>query len=212
MNIQFLMAPNLRGLEEFIQTLNVTHEALLEAATAGLSLLSIEIIEKSLELIPYDTGAAASTAYVGEARIIGSTVTIYVGYGSGSVTNPKTGKAVDNYIVELHENWNMKHKPGKSAKFLEIPYMWITRARMIPYLQDFLSAVLLGTPRSASLAKSLWRRRSAVTQSQAAEGYTGIESFAGVMRPRRGKKRRQTRKAPGYANAPAGSRLPSKLK
>jgi len=74
-------------------------------AEAALALL------ESKELVPVDTSALKQSGNLKPLRVEGKAVEVVIGYGG--VAAP--------YAVEVHENLEARHKPGKSAKFLEIP-------------------------------------------------------------------------------------------
>jgi len=66
---------------------------------------------ESKELVPVDTSALKQSGNLKPMRVEGNAVEVVIGYGG--VAAP--------YAVEVHENLEARHKPGKSAKFLEIP-------------------------------------------------------------------------------------------
>ncbi len=74
-------------------------------AEAALALLD------SKEIVPVDTSALKQSGNLKPLRVEGKAVEVVIGYGG--VAAP--------YAVEVHENLEARHKPGKSAKFLEIP-------------------------------------------------------------------------------------------
>jgi len=74
-------------------------------AEAALALL------ESKELVPVDTSALKQSGNLKPLSVQGSSVEVVIGYGG--VAAP--------YAVEVHENLESRHQPGKSAKFLEIP-------------------------------------------------------------------------------------------
>ena len=74
-------------------------------AEAALALL------ESKELVPVDTSALKQSGNLRPISVQGNAVEVVIGYGG--VAAP--------YAVEVHENLEARHKPGKSAKFLEIP-------------------------------------------------------------------------------------------
>lgn len=74
-------------------------------AEAALALL------ESKELVPVDTSALKQSGNLKPLSVQGNAVEVVIGYGG--VAAP--------YAVEVHENLEARHKPGKSAKFLEIP-------------------------------------------------------------------------------------------
>lgn len=87
------------------------------AAASGLFELGNDILRRSDELIPVDTGTAKGSGRVmfspgaGGPRVV-------VGYGYGEKTNPKTGEPAIGYVIPLHERVEVPHETGQ-AKFLE---------------------------------------------------------------------------------------------
>jgi len=82
-------------------------QAMGQAILAEASLALLE----SKELVPVDTSALKQSGNLKPLRVEGKSVEVVIGYGG--VAAP--------YAVEVHENLEARHKPGKSAKFLEIP-------------------------------------------------------------------------------------------
>jgi ribosomal protein L25 (general stress protein Ctc) len=74
-------------------------------AEAALALL------ESKEIVPVDTSALKQSGNLKPLRVEGNAVEVVIGYGG--VAAP--------YAVDVHENLEARHQPGKSAKFLEIP-------------------------------------------------------------------------------------------
>lgn len=90
-----------------------------------------EILADSLAQVPRDTGTLASTAFYEVRRRMSTKRHTYegvVGYagmvGSGynrDRINPKSGSAVSQYAVRVHEDLGARHPNGGKAKFLEDP-------------------------------------------------------------------------------------------
>jgi hypothetical protein len=74
-------------------------------AEAALALLD------SKEIVPVDTSALKQSGNLKPISVQGNAIEVVIGYGG--VAAP--------YAVEVHENLEARHQPGKSAKFLEIP-------------------------------------------------------------------------------------------
>lgn len=76
-----------------------------------------EIMDESLNEVPRDTGALASSAFL-EKQANGD---VLFGYGSTKEQlNPKTKQVTSEYMVAVHERLDVTHPIGK-AKFLEDP-------------------------------------------------------------------------------------------
>ena len=63
--------------------------------------------KKSQEIVPVDAGVLYRSAFT-------------TNWGTGFKTQFTVGYSAP-YAVYVHEDLNMKHRPGKTAKFLEIP-------------------------------------------------------------------------------------------
>jgi hypothetical protein len=75
-------------------------------------------MEVSKSQVPSETGALLSTAFVeSESGFMNGSTSF--GY-SGQAVNSKTGEAVSDYMVAVHERLDLEHPNGK-AKFLEDP-------------------------------------------------------------------------------------------
>lgn len=80
-----------------------------------------DILDRSLELVPRDTEALASSAFM---KIVslgkGAGFAGVVGYGgNGDPVNPKSGLEVSKYMVTVHEDTEAHHDIGQ-AKYLEM--------------------------------------------------------------------------------------------
>jgi len=63
---------------------------------------------KSQNLVPIDTNVLRASAETQIVKADGLDIEVTMGYGT-------------DYGIYVHENLEMRHKPGKSAKFVEIP-------------------------------------------------------------------------------------------
>lgn len=69
------------------------------------------IFEESQDEVPVDTGILRSSGQLGLPKIEGGELVVDITYG---------GAAAD-YAIYVHEDLEMRHQPGKKAKFLEDP-------------------------------------------------------------------------------------------
>lgn len=88
-----------------------------QAASAGLYQLGQDILKRSDELIPVDTGTAKASGRVQPSRSRRNP-RVVVGYGYGDSVNPKTSEPAIGYVIPLHERVEISHETGQ-AKFLE---------------------------------------------------------------------------------------------
>lgn len=106
---------SLRSFSKQVTALaNVVSEDMANAAVE----FAENVLAASNELIPVDTGTAASSAgYTIEPAYNG--VRVRFGYAvSNNPTNPRTGESASTYVNTLHEDLSVPHSNGQ-AKFLE---------------------------------------------------------------------------------------------
>lgn len=87
------------------QALPVLEQALVSVAN--------EVLNESKRIVPVDTGVLKNSGQVEALKRSGQGIEVSVGYGG----------AASQYAEIVHENLAAKHGPGKSAKYLEIPFM-----------------------------------------------------------------------------------------
>lgn len=176
MSLYVTTKPYLAGLDAFIDGLEASIDQVIDASCLGLQQLAYEVMDKSLSLVPRDTNALADSSFVNEPQLDEYGISVTMGYGSASSRrNPKTGKSPSVYAEEVHEDIWKPHKNGKTAKFLELPYLWIARAKMVPYLADYLGQVFSGQAPNMQMRMSMWRRRGPIGRGVDNSGR--IESF-----------------------------------
>ena len=82
------------------------------------------VMEESQVQVPVDTGTLKSSASVEEPVHSLAEISVTLGYGigdKGSLINPKTGRTVEQYAVDVHEITDVFHATPTKAKFLEDP-------------------------------------------------------------------------------------------
>lgn len=95
---------------------------------AGLIKAAKTVMEQSLVQVPVDTGALKSSA-TDEFEVTYSNIgvpqmSVTFGYAIGekaAIINPKTGRTVDQYAIEVHEIGDVYHAEPTKYKFLEDP-------------------------------------------------------------------------------------------
>ena len=81
------------------------------------------VMERSIPLVPVDTGALQSSNYIEETQQNRNEASVSFGYGGPNVQiNPKTGKPTSDYYHYVHEMIGRNHPTGQ-AKFFEQPLM-----------------------------------------------------------------------------------------
>lgn len=88
---------------------------MIRAAERSLIEEADAIIQEARRIVPYDTGALQSTGRVSPTQVTSQAIEVAIGFG-----DPARG--VD-YALEQHENLEYRHVPGRTAKYLEVPFM-----------------------------------------------------------------------------------------
>lgn len=86
---------------------------LRQAAEAALVLEANAVMEKGKPITPVEKGDLAGSWEVFPPEWSGDTCTVTIGVGGTPETAP--------YAEEQHERTDLKHAPGKQAKYLEQP-------------------------------------------------------------------------------------------
>lgn len=97
------------GYKTFIRNLHKSRERWARGIAKGLKVAGTFIQRKSQEIVPVDTG-----------KLKGSARTVNAG-GSGFFREDIVVFYKTDYAVLVHEDLDMRHKPGKKAKYLEEP-------------------------------------------------------------------------------------------
>lgn len=95
-------------------------ERLGAAVRANLFRAGLFLQRESQKIVPVDTGALRASA-VTRAEGSGDTPSVVVSYSA-------------DYAVYVHENLETRHKPGKTAKYLETP-LREKRARLVQIVE-----------------------------------------------------------------------------
>ena len=104
------------NLAEFSKKMDALPGAVLAEAAQTLREEAEEVMTRSKELVPVDTGTLRSTGHVPPTRRERNTVEVDMAYGGPAAA----------YAVHVHENikagihWSV---PGTGPKFLERPYI-----------------------------------------------------------------------------------------
>lgn len=120
------MAGNVTGLKAVLDALRRTEKKRARGVQVGLKRMGLFIQRESQKIVPIDTTLLRTTANT-RAEGKGFDTVVTVSYGT-------------DYAIFVHEDMEAKHKPGKSAKFLEIPI----RQKKREYLAIFNEAVAGG--------------------------------------------------------------------
>lgn len=75
------------------------------------------ILDESQIIVPVQTGSLLNSGHTTE-HMLSTGISVSVSYGSASGIRDSR-----EYSVYVHEDLNKKHAPGKSAKYLEIPFV-----------------------------------------------------------------------------------------
>lgn len=93
---------------------------LLADVLAALEKGAQEIMLVADHLVPKDTETLRESARI-FAPSMDPSPGVTFGFGFGGGINPKTGNAVEEYTVPVHEQTEVFHEPPTTAKFLEDP-------------------------------------------------------------------------------------------
>lgn len=104
------------GLPQLLGRLKALRPTAGDAAQRGLVLAAEHLKGKSQEVVPVDTGVLRESAYVRVADR--STRGTMLPKGYDSIVEVGYSAPYAHYV---HENLEMRHQPGKIAKYLEIP-------------------------------------------------------------------------------------------
>jgi hypothetical protein len=115
-----------------------------EGAKRGLIETAKSIMTESVMQCPIDTGAMVTSEYIQEPIEGLGEVSITFGYGGpNDKLNTKTGKMVNEYVLEVHENLQQNHPKGGKAKFLEDPIS----AYQLSFLDTVAEAIRIELPK-----------------------------------------------------------------
>lgn len=101
------------GLDAALRDVRATRAELLPALGKALYAEAEAPFNRSQEIVPVDTAALKDSGRRHRPVIEGSSVSVELSYG---------GPGLD-YTERQHEDLSIRHAPGKSAKFLEIPFL-----------------------------------------------------------------------------------------
>lgn len=96
------------GVQAVLTNLRKTAKAKHKALELGLVKAGLFLQRQSQKVVPVDTGALKNSAFTRLDRKKDKEPEVFVGYTMF-------------YAIYVHENLYARHKPGKIAKYLEIP-------------------------------------------------------------------------------------------
>ena len=101
-------AIRVEGINRTLAKMEQLQKADKKAFRVGIGKAGYFLLQKSQEIVPVDTGKLYRSGFNRLARDTRNTLTYQVGYSK-------------KYAVYVHERLDLRHAPGKSAKFLEKP-------------------------------------------------------------------------------------------
>lgn len=117
---------SLIGVNTVVQNLRTVKKDKVKALSRGLKKAARFLLAESQKIVPVDTGALRRSGFV-RMRWEGTRRSeVVVGY-------------VMDYAIWVHERLDLRHAPGKSAKFLEIP-----ARRFAKRMRDIIAAEISG--------------------------------------------------------------------
>lgn len=101
-------AIRVEGINRTLKKMEELQKKNKKAFNVGIGKAGYYLLEKSREIVPVDTGRLYNSGFNRLTRDSRNTLTYQVGYSK-------------KYAVYVHERLDLRHAPGKSAKFLEKP-------------------------------------------------------------------------------------------
>lgn len=101
------------GLDAALRDVRATRAELLPALGRAMREEAKPAFDRSQGLVPVDTGELRASGRLHEPEVRGGSVSVELSYGG-----PGT-----EYAERQHEDLSIRHAPGKSAKFLEVPFL-----------------------------------------------------------------------------------------
>ena len=97
--------------KKLMQVLTIGGPATLLTLGQALYREGAAIFEESQDEVPVDTTLLKTSGKLGFPQIEGSSVVVEISYGG----------AAGEYALDVHEDLEARHQPGKKAKYLEDP-------------------------------------------------------------------------------------------
>ncbi len=104
------------NLKETITLLGELKYGVVEVTASALYGIAEEVMTRSKDIVPVDTGALKSTGHVELPKIVGPIVEVTLGYGGVAANGEKVG-----YAYYVHENPDAHHDEPTQWKYLETP-------------------------------------------------------------------------------------------
>jgi len=104
----------IEGLAAALRNVRATRATLLPALGRALHDEAEPVFARSQELVPVDTSALQKSGELHKPEIAGNSVSVELSYGNG---------ATSSYAERQHEDLSIRHQSGKTAKFLERPFV-----------------------------------------------------------------------------------------
>ena len=112
-----------QGLDVLTEEMKAQEKKFVKKLRAGLGRGGALLLRESLQIVPIDKHFLERS---GETHLEG------VGFNSAAVVSYSTA-----YAIYVHEDLNARHKPGRTAKYLETPL----RTKRKPIQQSVLSGM-----------------------------------------------------------------------
>lgn len=102
------------GLDEALRGIRSTRATLLPALGRALHAEAEPVFDRSQDIVPVLTEELKKSGELHNPVIAGNSVSVELSYGNA---------ATADYAEVVHEDLGMRHMPGKTAKFAEIPFL-----------------------------------------------------------------------------------------
>jgi len=103
----------IKGLNRLIRKMDALGGNVNREIAPALFQEAEEIMGRSKELVPVDTGVLRSSGHVQRPKTDRNGVQVTLGYGGPA----------EAYALAVHENLQASHKKGQQAKYLEQPFL-----------------------------------------------------------------------------------------
>lgn len=101
------------GITEALRGIRSMRAQMLPALGRALHAEAEPVFDRAQDLVPVDTSALQQSGKLHQPAIGGNSVSVEISYGDAGV----------EYAAVVHEDLSVRHMPGKTAKFAEVPFV-----------------------------------------------------------------------------------------
>lgn len=100
------------GIEKVLKRFDLSKKGAENGLRIGLTKAALHLLQKSIAIVPVRTAALQKTGKISDITGTKEKMGISVGFGAGNKVD---------YAIPVHERADLRHKEGKTYKFLERP-------------------------------------------------------------------------------------------